>query len=149
MVFILCILASCNSQLNKTQNNAVSVDTLKANDEHITNRNSSPNSNPVYAVVDTPAIFPGGEGGLLDFYKNNSIKAIAKKGEKYSEVVYQLIIDKDGSPAHINILSYDDEKLIDVTVRLVNKMPRWRPAIKDGKAVKMSKILDIRYALDN
>lgn len=79
-------------------------------------------------------LFLRGEKGKYDFFKKTAKFSFAAKGEPADTVRLNLTIAADGSVASADIISpptdHDNEAM-----QLCRKMPKWRPAYKDGNAV--------------
>ncbi|MHA7057683.1 hypothetical protein ACWGOQ_0010720 [Aquimarina sp. M1] len=88
-------------------------------------------------AVDKKATFKGGESELFKFYKNNS-KFEVKDFEVPSKSVYfNLYINEEGEVYDYKRIksigaNYDDE-----VARLINLMPKWKPALNKKKRVKV------------
>jgi predicted SnoaL-like aldol condensation-catalyzing enzyme len=111
----------------------------------ITNE-SKPFSETVYRRVDTLPQFPGGEIGLLNFYRKHSKYPIVEKGRKAIVVYYEVVIDENGGIWNSKIVREQSESLNLNTINLISQMPKWKPGIKNGKPVKVVQLMEIRYA---
>ena len=91
------------------------------------------NSNEVYTEVDQPAEFPGGLQALMRWLGTNIRypEAAAQNGVQ-GRVVVRFIVEKDGSVSNPEISNSVDKDLDKEAMRLVNKMPKWQPAKKNG-----------------
>lgn len=82
----------------------------------------------------TEPLFLRGEKGKYDFFKKEAEFSFAAEGEPADTVKLNLTIGVDGSVTSADVISpatkYDGK-----AVQLCRKMPKWRPAYKDGKAV--------------
>jgi hypothetical protein len=86
------------------------------------------------AVATAPA-FPGGTAALLSFFNNNLKLASPAETAVPPIAVLQFQVTVDGSIHNIQVKEsagtlYDNE-----LVRIVKRMPRWKPAQEDGKLV--------------
>ena len=93
--------------------------------------------------------FPGGQEGLIQFMMDNVHypKEAAKNGSE--GIVYVgCVIDESGNVTNPTILKgAEDETLNQEAIRVVEAMPKWKPATKDGKAVKAEIQLPINFTL--
>lgn len=91
------------------------------------------NSNEVNTEVDQPAEFPGGQQALMRWLGMNIRypEAAAQNGVQ-GRVVVRFIVEKDGSISNPEISNSVDKDLDKEAMRLVNKMPKWQPAKKNG-----------------
>lgn len=79
--------------------------------------------------------FPGGKDVFLAFL-NRNLKLQSSSGESRKVASVQFLVSADGSVSNIQIRQsagapYDDELL-----RILKRMPKWKPAIEDGKQVQ-------------
>ncbi len=104
-----------------------------------------------YAVneVDEMPEFEGGQEALYKFL-GSTIKypEQAKKENAEGMVVIQFVVDKKGKVRDITTLSKGREDLQSEAVRVIHKMPTWKPGKKDGKAVACIYTLPIKFKLD-
>ena len=93
--------------------------------------------------------FPGGDQALLQFLKANVNYPIPAEDEDREGVVWiGFVVDEEGKISDIKVLK--DEPgfgCADEAVRVIRKMPRWKPGMKDGKNVKTRFIQSIRFEL--
>lgn len=98
--------------------------------------------------VDTPAEFPGGAYGLVKWKSNNlNYPENALRNGVEGMVLINFIIDKDGSISDIELQKGVHPDLNREAIRLVNSMPKWQPAMKDGKYVRQYYHLPISFRL--
>jgi TonB family protein len=84
--------------------------------------------------------YPGGISALSGFlsrYLRYPDKAI--KNNIQGTVVVQFIVDKDGSVTDVQVAQHVDPLLDEEAIRVIKKMPKWRPAIWGGRVVKSYK----------
>jgi len=105
---------------------------------------SKPFKNEVYFVVDQQPEFPGGEEALKKFYREKSKYSIAE-GENGQTIYYQIVINEKGKVKEYQIIRGQSEELKSATEKLIKKMPKWKPGIKDKKPVRVVKLLSITY----
>ena len=115
----------------------VAVDRLKGGEE-------------VFITADEPPVFPGGVEAMMK-YLNDSIVYPAKAKEKgiSGTVVLQLTIARTGKITGIRVAYSVDSTLDAEAIRVVSKMPNWKPAKRDGKNVAVYFSLPVRFALDS
>lgn len=114
------------------------IQTNKAK-KQITQKEISENKNTFY-IIEENAAFPGGKEGLINFLSNN-IKTLEVSGK----VIVSFIIDKDGSITDINIEKSEHELLSKEAIRLLNLMPKWKPAKQRGKVVSAKLTLPLNF----
>ena len=91
--------------------------------------------------VEQRAMFPGGQDGMLSFMMQHmKYPKEAEKDKAQGTVVVHFVVEPDGSIS--NVMIPDSLKVHPVldaaAVRLVKKMPKWKPAMLKGKAVRQS-----------
>lgn len=60
-------------------------------------------------------------------------------------VCISYIVNEKGRIENIDILKGANEELDKIAYRLIKKMPRWKPGIKDGKAVKVKYNIPLNF----
>lgn len=104
--------------------------------------------NEVFRAVEESAEFPGGQGGLMKFLRNNlRYPKEAHKKNIQGRVVVQFIIEKDGSISQSEIVKGVDPDLDKEALRVVNKMPKWKPGKNNDIPVRTYFILPIIFKL--
>jgi TonB family protein len=104
----------------------------------------------VGAVVDIMPEFPGGEQVLLDYLSNNlKYPAYERENDIEGTVYVGFTIDELGGVINPKILrsvpgsvNFDAEVL-----RVIKNMPRWKPAKQNGKPVKATYSLPVRFRI--
>ncbi len=102
----------------------------------------------VFAVVDGPASFPGGEQTLLTLIGKN-IRYPAKSLEHNVQgvVLLRFVVLEDGSVGKIRIVRGISPLCDREAVRVVKNLPRFIPGTQKGKAVKTYFNLPIRFQI--
>lgn len=98
---------------------------------------------------DVQAEFPGGASALMAFLQENlnyPIYALEMEAEGYVDVSF--VVDQHGNITNIKI----SEDVVgygcaNEAVRVIQKMPKWKPGIKNGIAVKTRCLQKIRFEL--
>ena len=102
----------------------------------------------IYDIVDVNAGFPGGDEAMYKWLADN-IKypqdAIGKRLQ--GRVQLQLVINKDGSFADVQVIRGPAKELCDEAVRVVKEMPKWNPAKIKGEAVRSRFNLPVIFRL--
>lgn len=131
------------SDLLATEESWVTVDPVVAAD-------SVKDEEEVFMSTEQPPVYPGGMEAMMK-YLNDSIVYPAKAKEKgiSGTVVLQLTIARTGKITGIDVENSVDKALIKEAIRVVSKMPNWKPAKRDGKNVAVYFGLPVRFALDS
>jgi TonB family protein len=98
----------------------------------------------------SPAEFPGGDDARIRFYMEN-IRYPKEAREKNIQgvVQYKVFIETDGRVTSPEIISGIGGGCDEEVLRVAAMMPAWKPAMKDGKAVRTSVILPISFKLSD
>jgi periplasmic protein TonB len=107
-------------------------------------------SNAVYTYADVIAEFPGGYDSMACYiYTNLNYPESERKTKIEGSVYISFIIEKDGSLSDFSVSKplhghpvFDEEAM-----RVMKAMPRWNPAINEGKPVRMAVTVPIRFTL--
>lgn len=91
-----------------------------------------------FTAVEKEPEFPGGQEAWLNFLKKNlSSPEDLQEGEKKT-VQVRFVVDKDGTVTGFQIVQSAGRSFDNEVIRVLKKMPRWRPAIQNGLAVERS-----------
>jgi len=99
-------------------------------------------------VPDVMPEFPGGEKAMLHYLQKNIHYPFHLLKNDIAGIVYlSFIVDKDGSVTGIKVLRgvKDGEALAEEAVRVVLKMPQWKPGIQGGKNVPVIYMLPVNF----
>ena len=66
---------------------------------------------------------------------------------KQKKVLVSFVVDKDGSVAEVTIVKPVHKLFNDEAVRLIRKMPKWEPGMKDGSPVRCRYLLPVNFSL--
>lgn len=100
----------------------------------------------VYEEADVSPMFPGGTMMLMNWLNDNvAYPDGAKTKDKVSCIEVSCIVDESGRLLSSRIKHGTDSILASEALRVVARMPRWSPALKDGKPVKKEIILPIHF----
>ncbi len=93
---------------------------------------------------DDSARFSNNPNTLRKFYKKN-ITAWMIKNYRVPEVKVSFNVNADGSIDNIWIVRSYSERYDKEAIALIQKMKKWKPALKDGQAVKTKVLFTIRF----
>lgn len=101
-----------------------------------------------YDELDTDPSFIGGETAMLKFLSDNLIyPETAKTNNIKGRVIVEFIVDKNGNISSPKVLRSPNKILDEEAIRVVSKMPKWKPGTKDGKPVSTKMVLPIKFEL--
>jgi protein TonB len=99
--------------------------------------------------VQVMAEFPGGDDALLAYLSANiTYPARAINSDIEGRVILSFIVNREGEIAEVNVLRSIGFGCDQEAIRVVNRMPRWKPAMNNGKAVSMYFTLPVQFKLD-
>ena len=91
---------------------------------------------------------PGGQAGLLRFIADNiRYPSIAEENGIQGRVVCTFVVDRDGSITDVQVARPIDPSLDKEAVRLLKKMPRWKPGIHNGQPVRVKYTVPVTFKL--
>jgi TonB family protein len=106
--------------------------------------------NKIYELVEVEEKpeFPGGEAALIQFFaKNLRYPPEAAEMSIQGKVIFGFIVEKDGSIHTIEMLNSLDRFCDAEALRVIGRMPKWKPAKKDGKSVRVYYIFPVIFRL--
>ncbi len=126
----------------------VNIDDLKDNQQAGGTDAPDEDRDKVYAVVEQPASFPGGEGALLALIgKNIRYPASALEQEIQGVVLLRFVVLENGEVGDVKITKGIDPACDKEAVRVVQSLPRFIPGKQQGRAVKSYFNLPIRFQI--
>lgn len=122
----------------------------KSNNNPTSSAHSSSSSSKGQNYIDrTVPQFPGGLTKLNEYVKANIRypKAAYDRGIR-GKTLLELQVEEDGTISEVKVLkSATFKSLDDEAIRLVRSMPKWLPALKDGKPVVMKTTLPLGFGM--
>lgn len=92
--------------------------------------------------------FPGGDAKLREWIKKNmKYPSYAKNNGIEGQVLVVFIVEKDGSISNAEVSWGVDPSLDQEALRIVNKMPKWKPGTQNGVAMRVKYRLPITFML--
>jgi protein TonB len=96
------------------------------------------------AEVQQIPVFPGGAGAMISFIKRNYVVPPIDRRKGVTGTIYlNLLIDKEGKISEVKILKGLTSRMDNEAIRVVQKMPDWDPAYRNGIAVPVNMMLPI------
>ena len=103
---------------------------------------------PNYVVVEEMPQFPGGERGLQRFIASNlRYPAQAAGNDIQGNVIVNFLVNTDGLISNIKVVFGVNRDLDAEAVRVIRKMPRWKPGRQSGKNVRVSYTVPIKFRI--
>ena len=92
--------------------------------------------------------FPGGELSLMKWIAENvSYPVVAAENGVEGLVACSFVVNTDGSICDIEVLRSIDPLLDKEAVRVLERMPNWKPGMQQGKNVRVKYTIPVRFRL--
>ncbi len=102
----------------------------------------------VYTVVEQMPEFPGGQSSMMDFIREHLIyPTMAKENGVQGKVICSFIVGKDGAVYGETISRGIGSGCDQEALRVIHKMPRWKPGMQNGIPVNVKFNLPINFKL--
>lgn len=107
-------------------------------------------SGQIYTAVEQPAEFPGGQSALMTFLSNNiRYPEAAQQNGISGRVIVKFVVEKDGSISSASVVKGVDRDLDAEALRVVRRMPKWKPGKNSGQPVRSYFTLPVTFKLSN
>jgi protein TonB len=102
----------------------------------------------IFTVVESMPEFPGGMGELMKYLAENiKYPPLAKESGIQGRVFINFVVEPNGSISNVKVLRGIGGGCDEEAVRVVSKMPNWKPGKQRGKAVRVSYNLPVKFTL--
>ena len=110
--------------------------------------NNNANDDEIFSIVENEPEYPGGDEALYKFISKNIVypKSAREKGIQ-GTVLVEFVVEKDGKLSNIKVIRSADPALDAEAVRVISKMPKWKPGTQRGKKVRSTFRLPINFQL--
>jgi len=119
-------------------------------DEPVEEATAEPAEDPnkVYMVVEQQPEFPGGLAAMSKFI-SQTIKypSQARRMGTEGSVFVEFVVDQQGNITNPRVIKGIGAGCDEEAVRVVQKMPPWKPGKQNGKAVRVRFVLPIKFML--
>ncbi|MFV0590778.1 MAG: energy transducer TonB [Draconibacterium sp.] len=113
-----------------------------------TNPPDKPEEQIFINTVEVPAEFPGGERALYKYISDHvKYPVIAQENGVEGKVYVNFVVDEKGNPVNIVVGRPGDAALDAEALRVIQSLPRFRPAKQGGKTVKVYYTAVINFQL--
>ncbi len=103
----------------------------------------------IFAVVEEQPQFEGGMKELGKYLSNNiRYPAAAQKANVQGRVFVSFVVTKTGDIADVTILKGIGSGCDEEAIRVVSRMPNWKPGSQSGEPVNVKYNLPINFALE-
>ena len=101
-----------------------------------------------FAVVEQMPEFPGGMKELMTYLKDNIKYPKAAQDKKVQgRVIVQFVVEKDGTPTEFKVMRSVDPDLDNEALRVLGEMPKWKPGMQKGQAVRVKYTVPVSFKL--
>ncbi|MCF2737351.1 energy transducer TonB [Bacteroides caecigallinarum] len=102
----------------------------------------------IFMVVEQMPEFPGGMAELMKFLsKNIKYPTIAQENGIQGRVIVQFVVNQDGSIVDPVVMRSVDPYLDKEALRVISTMPKWKPGMQRGKAVRVKYTVPVTFRL--
>ena len=110
--------------------------------------NEAPDEGDIYDIVKQMPEFPGGQTKLMEYLSTHvQYPEEAQKEGIQGHVLVAFVVNRDGSISDAKIARGIDPSCDNEALRVINNMPHWIPAQKNGKKVRARYRLPIVFKL--
>ena len=108
---------------------------------------------PVYnkkgkQIRTTKKEYPDGQAGLSQYLSDNiRYPVIAEENGVQGRVICTFVVERDGSITDIKVVNSVDPSLDKEAVRLLRKMPKWKPGMEKGTPVRVKYTCPVTFRL--
>lgn len=107
-----------------------------------------PEEQTIFEVVENAPEFPGGTAALMQFLgKNIKYPTIAQENGTQGRVIVQFVVNRDGTIVDPKVVKSVDPYLDKEALRVINSMPKWKPGMQRGKAVRVKFTVPVMFRL--
>ena len=100
----------------------------------------------IFTVVENMPEFPGGMAKLSEYLsKNLKYPQSARDSGIQGRVFVNFVIEPDGSVSNVKVMRTLGGGCDEEAIRVVKAMPKWKPGVQRGKAVRVSYILPVNF----
>ncbi|MBC9934818.1 energy transducer TonB [Chitinophaga qingshengii] len=111
----------------------------------------APERDEIRTFVEIMPEFPGGEEALMKYLSRNlNYPRMAQENGVAGTIFLQFVVSRDGSISEVKTVgAAKGAGLEEEAIRVVRKMPKWRPGKQNGQFVTVLFSLPISFRLDN
>ena len=138
------VVSNCENKSEQSAHYSAKPLNMQAECHLVTQDDTEKNTN----VDDELPSFPGGDAKLREWIKKNiKYPSYAKNNGIEGQVLVIFIVEKDGSISNAEVSWGVDPSLDQEALRIVNKMPKWKPGTQNGVAMRVKYRLPITFTL--
>lgn len=104
--------------------------------------------NKVFDDVDQMPEYPGGQACLLQYLSDKvRYPRVAEKNGIQGRVICTFIVERDGSITDVKVVKSIDPLLDEEAVRVLSKMPKWKPGMEKETPVRVKFTVPVQFKL--
>lgn len=112
------------------------------------NIESNAGESKVFSTVEELPSYPGGQGEFIKYLnKTLTYPPYAKNKKIQGRVLVQFIVEKSGAITNVSVAESANPVLDNEAMRVIRRMPKWRPGKEKGKVVRVKVMIPIIFKL--
>lgn len=135
---------AARNESRQTEEEAKDAEMQYVKDSNIYDR---PEYSDVLEVADVMPVFPGGDGALIQYFKDNFSCPQYYKG--YDRVIVTFIVEKDGYVSDPYVVKGIDDVIDHEAIRVIKAMPKWIPGTNNGNTARVWQTVNINLRNKN
>jgi len=104
--------------------------------------------NTIYKSAEYMPEYPGGSSAMIRFLKKN-LREITNEEERTVKVLVRFIVDKTGAVTGFEIIGSGGEEYDKEVLRVMKKMPNWKPGSQNGNLVNVYMTLPVVFQTES
>lgn len=109
----------------------------------------APVEDVIVSVPEVQPEFPGGYAAMMKFIgANTKYPSVARRLEIEGTAFISFVVDSDGTIDDVQVMRGLFDDCDKEAMRVISKMPLWKPGKQNGKAVKVRFVLPFKFKLD-
>lgn len=138
---------SCSSEAAKNDDVKENTTTVKPDAVEVPSEKVD-TKDEVFMVTEQMPEFPGGMKELMTFLsKNIKYPVSAMQKNVQGRVIVQFVVEKDGSTTEFKVMRSVDPDLDAEALRVMKEMPKWKPGMQKGQAVRVKFTVPVTFKL--
>ena len=130
------------------KNRIIDKPSVKITNSDLLSKNQTEGNNNLINSNDGTAEFSGGTSAMSQYISNHlKYPVVAEENGIQGNVVIQFYVEKDGSITDPTVCKSVNPSLDKDALRMVRSMPKWKPARKNGEAVRSQQTITIPFRL--
>ena len=102
----------------------------------------------IFVFVEDQPGYPGGDAARIKYLQDNiKFPVMAIEGGIQGTVYVTFVVEKDGRITSVKVLRGIGGGCDEEAVRVIKKMPRWKPGKQRGRAVRVQFNMPVRFVL--